>query len=624
MSTTQQSPAAGLRTWWARQKQIPNRAALWMASISMIIALSVIPPLCGAMADVATAFLLFAVVGVSYAWLKHRQKLIGRSGSLGAGFRTTLIGALVLIPIIGTISLFTAVSTLNGLPSIFGFIGVLITVVPVFFILGVIGLVMALLARRRSRAKISTSQVTPSAATSGGQATPVDDPALGQLLGVLSNPALLGQLFVNSGLCAAHKVDRKATASSTRRNGNYSNLDLAKDVVGLSQRLFGKKGQPGLFVDPTGNTYRVPQLLGIQHSNAGLLAWFDILPGFVTASYQKSAEAIGTALGLPRGVSVAQTEDDVRNRRMRFHFRLNDPLAEVVPYDWNASVKYTSIPFGVTDDGMPLTLGCLESNLILGGIPGGGKSGGLTTYITGLARLKNVAIVGLDPKRVEQGMWARRFSWIGKDLDVMTDGLSRLTAEMDRRYGLLENAGLKKVPESWFHKMPLIAVVIDELAELVAMGISKEEKDGDTQRITHITRLVQKGRAAGIVVVMATQKPGGVTIPTYLRDLVAQKVGYATTTRQMTDTILGDGMSSNGGLSHEIAANEKGVCYVVNETSRFPVKTRTYWINDDEVKGIAERTSDLRVELPWMHEEVDNSKSADALKDDWAEEIFAD
>jgi hypothetical protein len=624
MSTTQQSPAAGLRTWWAHQKQIPNRAALWMASIVMIVALLVIPPLCGAMADVATAFLFFAVVGVSYAWLKHRQKLLGRSGSLGASFRAAIIGALVLIPIIGTISLFTAVSTLNGLPSIFGFIGVLITVVPVLFMLGVIGLVTALLARRRSGPKPSTIQVMPAAATSGGQATPVDDPALGQLLGVLSNPTLLGQLFVNSGLSLAQKVDRKATASSTRRNGNYSNLDLAKDVVGLSQRLFGKKGQPCMFVDPNGNMYRVPQLLGTQYSNAGLLAYFDILPGFVTASYQKSAEAISTALGLPRGVTVTQTEDDVRNRRMRFHFRLSDPLAEVVPYDWNAPVEYTSIPFGVTDDGMPLTLGCLESNLILGGIPGGGKSGGLTTYITGLARLNNVAIVGLDPKRVEQGMWAPRFSWIGKDLDVMTDGLSRLTAEMDRRYVLLEEGGLKKVPVSWFPKMPLIAIVIDELAELVAMGISKEEKDGDTQRITHITRLVQKGRAAGIVLVSATQKPGGTTIPTSFRDLVAQRAAYATTNSDMTDTILGRGMSSNGGLSHEIAANEKGVCYIVNETSRFPVKARTYWIDDDDVKGIAERTSHLRVELPWMYEEADHDDLADSEKDDWAADIFAD
>jgi hypothetical protein len=614
MSKTQQDLGSGFKRWWEHQGQIPGRARLWITTAVVVLALLVVPLMVGGAADTVTSFLLVGAVGVSYLWLKHRRKLLGRASPMRGAWRAGFGVALGLIAVIGLSSMFTEASRAS---SPMGIISLTIGVIG----FGVVALVIVALVIVIKRLAGSSASAGGAKATSGTIASATNDPALAQLLSVLSSPSALGQLFLNSGLAQRQIEERKA---APRRTAQYSNVDIAMDAVSLGKQLFGRKVQPGLFVDPNGNKYRVPQLLGTQNSNAGLLAWFDILPGFVTASYQKGAEAIGTALGLPRGITVGQTEEDVRNRHMRFHFRLSDPLAGVVPYDWNAPVTYTSIPFGVTDDGVPLTLGCLESNLILGGIPGGGKSGGLTTYITGLARLENVAIVGLDPKRVEQGMWAPRFSWIGKDLDVMTDGLRRLTDEMDRRYGQLEEGGLKKVPESWFPKMPLIAVVIDELAELVAMGISKEEKEGDTQRITHITRLVQKGRAAGIVIIMATQKPGGVTIPTYLRDLVALKAAYATTTRQMTDTILGDGMSSNGGLSHEIAANEKGVCYVVNETSRFPVKARTYWIKDADVEGIAERTSHLRVELPWMYEKVNSSESADAEEDDWAGDIFAD
>ena len=68
----------------------------------------------------------------------------------------------------------------------------------------------------------------------------------------------------------------------------------------------------------------------------------------------------------------------------------------------------------------------------------------------------------------------------------------------------------------------------------------------------------------------------------------------------MTDTILGAGMSQIGGLAHTIPANQRGVCYIVNETSREPVRARTYWVPDDEAEPISKRYASKRVALPWM------------------------
>lgn len=278
-----------------------------------------------------------------------------------------------------------------------------------------------------------------------------------------------------------------------------------------------------------------------------------------------------------------------------------DPLREVRDYDWAIEPSYKAIPFGVDEQGASVSLGLLEVNHLVGGTPGGGKSGGVTALLCGIARLKHVAIVGLDPKRVEQAMWAPRFSRIAKDPDDASEVLGAIVDEMDRRYRWMEEQGIKKLsPGVLSPAMPLVVLVIDELADLVSVGATKEEKAADAERSTRIRRIIALGRAAGIVVIAATQKPQSDVVPTSLRDLIQLRVAYATTNPAMTETILGAGMAQVGGLSHEISAAERGVCYVVPETSRTPRRMRTYWVPDEEVAEIAERYAGMRVELPWL------------------------
>ena len=293
-------------------------------------------------------------------------------------------------------------------------------------------------------------------------------------------------------------------------------------------------------------------------------------------------------------------EDDIANGTMRFE-RQTDPLGAVQPYPWDAPVSYERFPFAMGADGELVSLGLLETNLLFGGIPGGGKSGGITAALAGISRLPNVALIGLDPKRVELSPWASRFTRISKTDEFASALLESLVQEMDRRYEWLDDHGLKKLTPAQFDSArPLLCVVIDELADLVSVGVEKEEKDADLQRSTMVRRLIAKGRAAGIIVLTATQKPEGSVIPTALRDLIQQRVAFATTTGDMTDTVLGKGMGAAGGLAHEIAANAKGVCFIVNETSRVPKRARAFWVPDADVEGLAKNTAHLRVELPWL------------------------
>lgn len=296
-----------------------------------------------------------------------------------------------------------------------------------------------------------------------------------------------------------------------------------------------------------------------------------------------------------------RTTDDIPSGIMLFE-RIADPLAEVQPYPWGAAVSYNSVPFAIGVDGDSISLGLLESNLLVGGSPGGGKSGGLSCLLSGISQLENVAIVGLDPKRVEQGQWSARFTRVSKTNAYASQLLQALITEMNDRYQWLDSRGLKKLEPEHFGSRPMIVLVIDELADIVAMGTTRDEKEGDAQRASMIQRLIALGRAAAIVTISATQKPASETVPTKLRDLIQQRVAYATTTVEQTDTILGSGMGrgTKGGLAHEIPADAKGVCYIVNESSREPQRARTFWVPDLYIQEIAQRTAHLRVELPWL------------------------
>lgn len=420
-----------------------------------------------------------------------------------------------------------------------------------------------------------------------------------RLHGVLTSPRKLNLYLLEAGL-------------STERTDTFAARRLARPTTLDSTGALVRSRTAVGAITKKGVRHFVPELRHLEVTNAGIKATLTMLRPLTLGDYQGAEVRLATALQIKR-VSFYESTADRERGLIQMRLMISDPLQKTMEYpvDLTASIletqssSYKSIPFGMDEEGEIASIGVIESNMIVGGVPGGGKSGGLTAIITGLAMMPGVALVGLDPKMVEQAPWASRFSRIATKLPDALSVLRDLTSEMDRRYEEeLVAVGKKKISADMISPdLPLIAVVADEMAELVAMGSTKEEKQEDQDRINAIQRLIQKGRAAGIVFIGATQKPAAETIPTRLRDLVQQRAAYATTNSFMTDTILGTGMSSAGGLAHEIAHEEKGVCYLVNESSRTPVKVRTFWIPDEDAAGIAARTAHLRVELPWIRKE---------------------
>lgn len=392
-----------------------------------------------------------------------------------------------------------------------------------------------------------------------------------------------------------------ATVSDDPRNRPETTVDLGADVkptsgAAVSDWLFRERGLTMVEFKPYARTARA-RLLGpwdrrtlerlaeyvkaepwtldiavewtISANGVGepTVVYIDRFPAIPDPEKRRETYGLAVSELLPPPDATWWVAADAVEQRMVWR-RAEDPLGEVLPYPWELEPTYSAIPFAVDIQGDVLSLGLIESNLLLGGTPGSGKSGGATALLAGISRLPNVSLIGLDPKRVELSLWRPRFSRIATQEDDSTLVLSALTDEMERRYEWLEGRGLKKVTADLLSpSMPLLCLLIDELADLVSVGVTKEDKAAEAQRSTMIRRLIAKGRAAGVVVIAATQKPQSDVVPTALRDLIQQRVGYATTNAAMSETILGAGMAQNGGLCHEIPASLKGVCFVVDESS---------------------------------------------------------
>jgi S-DNA-T family DNA segregation ATPase FtsK/SpoIIIE len=165
---------------------------------------------------------------------------------------------------------------------------------------------------------------------------------------------------------------------------------------------------------------------------------------------------------------------------------------------------------------------------------------------------------------------------------------------MEERYRELLARGLRKIRRE--DALPLHLVVCDELAFYLTLP----DKDRRREFGELLRDLVARGRAAGVIVCAATQKPGTDVVPSALRDLFGFRLAMRCTTPQASDTILGQGWASNGADASEIPGAQRGVGYLLAEGER-PVRMRGYYLDDGAVTAIAERAAARRTD-EWLAE----------------------
>ncbi len=335
---------------------------------------------------------------------------------------------------------------------------------------------------------------------------------------------------------------------------------------------------------------RMPTVLSSKRTLAGRRLQVRVPVGLTVAHLEAVAEATAVAMAVAK---VRVVRDRSNASRAQVTIVESDPLSSPDPLSWPLTEVainslWAPVPVGVDEDGDLVRISLPEHNLLLGGEPGGGKSAALSLLLAASALDPAVALWLLDGKQVELAPWVgcARAS-VGPNLDEAIDVLSQLKAEMDLRYAQLLAWRRRKTVAG--DGLGLHVVACDELAFFLAAGDRKAR-----ERCAELLRdLVARGRAAGIIVLAATQKPSSDIIPTSLRDLFGYRWALRCATREASDTVLGSGWSTQGYSAAEIDPATRGVGYLLHEGG-LPVRLRAAYLDDETIEKIAERATRLR------------------------------
>jgi hypothetical protein len=332
-----------------------------------------------------------------------------------------------------------------------------------------------------------------------------------------------------------------------------------------------------------------PRVVRVRELPGGDAVTLELPRGGTAADVEKSAESIASSMQV-REVRVVREASNAR--RVQLFVVRRDWLAErALPWPWRGMERidlWQPFPVGVGDDGGTVMLTLVERNLLNGGEPGAGKSGNLNLICAAAALDPDVDLYLLDGKMVELAAWRGcATASVGVSVAQANALLRELRTEMEARYAWLLEIGKRKVERG--DGPGLVVVVVDELAHYLTNGTRDEQREfADLLR-----DLVSRGRAAGIIVVAATQKPSSDVIPTALRDLFGYRWAMRCTTPQASDTVLGSGWSSQGWSAADIDPAARGVGLLLHEGG-VPLRLRSFWLDDEAVYEIASRAVGAR------------------------------
>ena len=243
-------------------------------------------------------------------------------------------------------------------------------------------------------------------------------------------------------------------------------------------------------------------------------------------------------------------------------------------------------------------------HLLVAGTTGSGKSVGINTMILSLlyrATPEQVRLILIDPKMLEMSVYAdiaHLLCPVVTDMRQAGHALNWVVGEMERRYKLMSVLGArgvagfnKKIDEAHakgehianpfsltpdapepLEKMPLIVVVIDELADLMMVVGKKIEE--------LIARIAQKARAAGIHLILATQRPSVDVITGLIKANVPTRIAFQVSSKIDSRTIL-DQQGAEALLG-------QGDMLYLPPGSGLPVRVHGAFASDEEVIRVAE------------------------------------
>ena len=232
-------------------------------------------------------------------------------------------------------------------------------------------------------------------------------------------------------------------------------------------------------------------------------------------------------------------------------------------------------------------------HLLVAGSTGSGKSVCINCILASiLMRTKpdEVKLLLVDPKKVELSMYngvPHLLAPVVTDPKKASVALAKIVSEMERRYDIFEEKGVKNIgtyneyiekknsnlPDAEkLKKMPYIVVIVDELADLMLVA-SKEVEDS-------IMRITQMARAAGIHLIIATQRPSTDVITGVIKANIPSRISFAVSSGIDSRTIL------------DMTGAEKllgrGDMLFLPSGENTPIRIQGAWITEDEIHRIVD------------------------------------
>ncbi|WLR46900.1 DNA translocase FtsK [Halobacillus litoralis] len=228
-------------------------------------------------------------------------------------------------------------------------------------------------------------------------------------------------------------------------------------------------------------------------------------------------------------------------------------------------------------------------HLLVAGATGSGKSvciNGIITSILMRAKPHEVKMMMIDPKKVELNVYngiPHLLAPVVTDPKKASRALKKVVSEMERRYDLFSDTGTRNIEsyneyikkhnhenEDEQPQLPYIVVLVDELADLM-MVASNEVEDA-------ITRLAQMARAAGIHLIIATQRPSVDVITGVIKANIPSRIAFSVSSQTDSRTIL-----DSGGAEKLLG---RGDMLFTPVGSNKPTRVQGAFLSDEEVERI--------------------------------------
>jgi hypothetical protein len=240
------------------------------------------------------------------------------------------------------------------------------------------------------------------------------------------------------------------------------------------------------------------------------------------------------------------------------------------------------IPLGVGSGGENVVIDLTRMpHLLIAGATGSGKSVCMNTIATGLLMSRTpeqVRIVMIDPKRVELTPYTgvpHLYAAPVVEADVAVGILKALVEEMTDRFKVLESAGVRNIiayNDQATTKMPYLVLMVDELADLMLTSASEVER--------LLCRLAQLGRATGIHLIVATQRPSVDVVTGLIKANFPSRISFGVSSQIDSRTII-DGPGAEKLLG-------KGDMLFLPIDKPKPMRIQGAFLGDPEVSAVVD------------------------------------